>query len=272
MSSSKRISISIQPVNYADVHACAQITANAFAVDPHTIVKNLGQEPYDMYGIIRSMFLGTLHRRRQIWVKAVDEETGEIIGHAGWAFPRADEALVPRKGPVDDESAAKDLRDKTGNASQRKNDGPVEHKTGGEKKKREGGEEDSIDRLKALEDRDMEHWQTNIIPKDKPCMLITGLHVPISHQSRGVGSALLRHGNAIADKLGLTIWVHSSHQAYEAYRKAGFEAVRVLDLDLDEWAPRAPMDHEEVMGVKGSGKWGRYIIRYMKREPAKQAS
>ncbi|KAK5989602.1 hypothetical protein PT974_07856 [Cladobotryum mycophilum] len=255
MSSSKPASVSIQPVNYADIHACAQITSEAFAVDPHTIVKNLGQKPYDMYDIMRGMFLDALDRKRQIYVKAVDEETGEIVGHAGWAFKGVDEAEIPWKGPVDDKSAAKDEREKKDEPTDDTNDS-------GEKNK-----EDSIDRLKTLESRDMDHWQTNIIPKDDPCMIITGLHVAVAHQSQGIGSGLLNYGNTIADKLGLTIWVHSSHQAYEAYKKSGFVAVRVLDLNLDEWAPRGPREGEAVMGDKGNDKWGRYIIRYMKRDP-----
>jgi hypothetical protein len=41
----------------------------------------------------------------------------------------------------------------------------------------------------------------------------------------------------------------------------------VLGIDLDEYAPREPGEGEEVMGEKGSGIWGRYIIRYMQRTP-----
>ena len=259
MPPSKRISVSIQPLNYADIPACAQITSSAFAVDPHTTVKNLGRKPYHMYDIICSMLLDSLDRKTQIYVKAIDEETAETVGHAGWAFKGVDEAVIPWRGPGDDKLAA--TKEHQGKKDELKNQ---DKSDSGETK-----EEDSIDRLKALEARDMEHWQSNIVPKDKPCMFITGLHVSIVHQSQGVGSALLQYGNAIADKLGLTIWVHSSHQAYEAYKKFGFEVVRELDLDLDEWAPRRPREDEEVMGDKGSGKWGRYIIRYMKRDPKK---
>lgn len=217
-----------------------------------------------MYDIFHSMLLDSLGRKRQICVKAIDDETGEIVGHAGWAFKGVDEAAIPWKGPADDKLAADEEPHgkKDGQKIEDKKNELTNEANGKERQ-----EEDSIDRLKALEDGDMEHWQSNIVPKDKPCMFITGLHVSISHQSRGIGSALLQHGNAIADKLGLTIWVHSSHQAYEAYKKFRFETVRELDLDLDEWAPRGPRENEEVMGDKGSGKWGRYVIRYMKRDP-----
>ncbi|KAI1370365.1 acyl-CoA N-acyltransferase [Hypoxylon crocopeplum] len=257
MSSGNRLSVSIQPLDYADIPTCSSITAEAFSRDPHTTVKNLGQEPYDMYSISRDEFLRCLEKKTYVFCKAVDKETGEIVAHVGWAFRGLDPSLVPWSGPRDaklvEEQQEQGMSD--GSKSQDKKDG------------REEKEDDPIKRLHALEDADMEFWITKIVPADKPCIFLVGLIVSPLHQSRGVGSALIRHGNAIADNLGLDIWVHSSHQAYEAYKKSGFKTVKELDIDLDEYAPRPPEEGEEVMGEKGSGKWGRYIIRYMKRTP-----
>ncbi|KAI0841257.1 acyl-CoA N-acyltransferase [Hypoxylon sp. FL0890] len=260
MSSGKGISVSIQPLNYADIPACARITSSAFSVDPHTIVKQLGRQPYDMYTISRSGFLDTLHKKNYVYVKAVDDKTGEILGHAGWAFRGMDQARIPWNGPGDPKPA----EDEQGQMQGKSDETKSEDKDGEQEK-----EENSIDCLHALEDADMQYWLSNLVPTDAPCMFVVGLIVSPSHQSRGVGRALISHGNAIADDLGLSIWVHSSHQAYEAYKKFGFETVRELDIDLDEYAPRGPEDGEPVMGEKGSGRWGRYIIRYMKRIPRK---
>lgn len=259
MSSSKRIAVSILPLNYVDIPTCSQNVASAFSVDPHTIVKQLGRKPYDMYTMSYKTFFNGLQKKTQIYVKAVDEETGDIIGHASWVFRGVDQNLVPWVGPGDEKPMEVE---------------PVANATKMEANERkdseEIGQESSIDRLHALEDADIQDWVNNQIPSNTPCIFINGLIVSPSNQSRGVGSALLQYGNAIADSLGLSIWVHSSHQAYEACKKAEFEAVRVLDLDLDEYAPRGPREGEEVMGEKGSGKWGRYIIRYMQRTPKKQ--
>ncbi|KAI1771014.1 acyl-CoA N-acyltransferase [Hypoxylon cercidicola] len=247
MSSGKRISVSIQPLHYADIPACARITSSAFSVDPHTIVKGLGREPFDMYTISRSGFFNTLDRKNYIYVKAVDDETGEIVGHAGWSFRGLDPGLIPWVGPGDTKPMAEE-REK----GQEKGEIPKDEN------KKDDGEvgKDSIDRLHALEDADMQYWLSNLVSADMPCVIIIGLIVSPSYQSRGVGSALIQHGNHIADDLGLSVWVHSSHQAYEAYKKYGFEAVRELDINLDEYAPRGPEDGEEVMGEKGSGSWG----------------
>ncbi|KAI8629769.1 acyl-CoA N-acyltransferase [Xylariaceae sp. FL1651] len=259
MSYSKRISVSIQPLQYADAHTCAQIASSAFSVDPHTIVKQLGRKPFDMYAISFSGFLSALHKKTCIYVKAIDEETGEIVGHAGWAFRGVDEGLIPWRGPGDEKPAEEEQgkKDKSGDENTKDSE--------------EGKKEDSIDRLHALENDDMQHWLSVLMPSDTPCMFIIGLIVSPSHQSRRVGSALIQYGNTIADDLGLSMWVHSSHQAYEAYRKFGFEVVRELDIDLDEYAPRGPKEEEETMAEKGSGKWGTYIIRYMKRLPKQRS-
>ncbi|KAF3058728.1 hypothetical protein GL218_05489 [Daldinia childiae] len=231
MSSGKPISISIQPLNYADIPVCARITSSAFSVDPHTIVKQLGRKPFDMYDISRSGFFDTLHRKTYIYVKAVDEETGGIVGHAGWAFRGLDPALVPWNGPGDTKPAEEEQERR-----QTKNDETDEHECA------EGKEKNSIDRLHALEDADMQLWLSDLVPSDTPCIFVIGLTVSPSYQSRGVGSALLRYGNSIADDLGLSMWVHSSHQAYEAYKKFGFETTKELDIDLDEYAPRGPTE------------------------------
>ncbi|KAI1141930.1 acyl-CoA N-acyltransferase [Hypoxylon sp. FL0543] len=262
VSSDKGISVSVEPLNYADIPACARITASAFSVDPHTTVKQLGRRPYDMYAISRSGFLNTLHKKNYIYVKAVDDATGEILGHAGWAFRGVDQASVPWSGPGDAKPAEEERGQGQEDCDEAKNEAK---KANGEEK-----EENSIDRLHALEDADMQYWLSSIVPTDARCMFVVGLIVSPSHQSRGVGRALISHGNAIADELGLPVWVHSSHQAYEAYGKFGFETVRKLDIDLDEYAPRGPEEGEPVMGEKGSGRWGRYIVRYMKRTPKRK--
>lgn len=251
--------VSIQPLHYADIPICSQHVASAFAVDPHTIVKQLGQKPYDMRIMSYTGFLEGLPKKTHIYVKAVDKETGDIVGHASWAFRGVEQKVVPWDGPGDERPAE--------NATATDSTGAAEVETEGREETKGKG---SIDRLHALERADIQDWVDNQIPSDTPCMFVNGLIVSPSHQSRGVGSALLQHGNAIADSLGLAIWVHSSHQAYEAYKKAGFEVERVLDIDLDEYAPRGPREGEEVMGDKGSRRWGRYIIRYMRRMPKKQ--
>lgn len=169
-----------------------------------------------------------------------------------------DTDLVPWNGPSDGKSQGSDAVEViTETAEDGQEDGS------------DKGEQSSIDRLHALEDADIQEWVTKQIPPGQ-CIFINSLNVSPSYQSSGVGSTLLQYGNAIADRLRSSIWVHSSHQAFKAYQKAGFEVRRTPDLDLDEYTPRPPQNDEEVMEEKDSGKWGRYIIRYMERIPEKR--
>ncbi|PVI03996.1 hypothetical protein DM02DRAFT_519624 [Periconia macrospinosa] len=263
MAENNSVSLSIQPLQYKDITVCAQITAKAFSTDRHTIVKQLGSKPFDMYEVSRDGFLATLHRDTYVYVKAVDEESGEILGHAGWGFRGVDVSKIPRQGPSDKapmpEQHAEQEKDKKRN-EEKNND------------ESEPVKENGIDRLHALEGADMQHMMSELMPPGTSCMFVIGLIVAPSHQSRGVGSALIKYGADMADRLGIFTWVHSSDQAWKAYAKFGYQVVKELDLDLDEYAPQSPgIKWDKALEGTEEGvtedKWGRYVIRYMKRLP-----
>lgn len=243
--------VSIKPLDFSDIETCAALTAAAFATDPHTIVKQLGQQPYDMFTMTRSGLAENLKRPNFVYVKAVDKQD-TIIGYAGWVISGASQ----RRAPV---RVAGDEKSDMGNGQVTEPDNP---KGGGET------EEDPIKRLHSLEEAETQYWLQNLVPENMSCMFVVGLTVSPSYKGRGIGTALLRHGNAIAEKQGLSIWVHSSDQAYAAYKKAGFETRRELRIDLDEYAPRPPHDGEPTMAEKHDGRWGEYVIRYMERNRA----
>ncbi|KAK8141024.1 hypothetical protein G3M48_001020 [Beauveria asiatica] len=233
-----KLNVKIESLSYADIDACAEISR---------------RDGYDMHRMARRGYLGNPERKTMVLVKAVDVDVGSIVGYGGCAFPNVKQASIPWIGPAD---------------AKPQEQGPKSE--AGDKVTREPGQTlkpDAIERPHALEDKDMQYFQYKVIPAGEPCITVMGLAVAPAHQSPGVGSALLGNGNTIADRLRLTIWAHSSHQAVDAYGKAGFEPVRVLHLDLDEYEPRPLGDNEPVMGNKRSGKWGHYVIQYMKREP-----
>lgn len=262
MASKERLTIDIQPLQYADISTCARITAAAFSTDRHTLVKQLGGKPFDMYDVSCDGFLATLHRKNYVYVKAVNS-IGNIVGHAGWGFRGVYEADIASEGPADRIEDHEQVKG-TGNKSQ--DEGRVELGTNEEKA------ENGIDRLHALEDADMQHAMAWLMPPGTSCMYIIGLIVSPDFQSQGVGSALIEFGNAIADRLGIFTWVHSSDQAWKAYAKLGFETVKELPVDLDEYAPSPPgKTLAERLEGTGEGvtehRWGEYTIRYMKRLP-----
>ncbi|KAM3502483.1 hypothetical protein MY10362_004827 [Beauveria mimosiformis] len=194
-----KLNVKIESLNYADIDACADISRDSFAIVPHTIIKQLGRHGYNMHGMARQGYLGNLERKNMVFVKAVDVDVGSIVGYGGWVF-------LHEQGPKTEAG------DKVTQVPDFKR------------------EPDAIEPLHALEDEDMQYFQYKVIPAAEPCMIVMGIAVAPAHQSRGVGSALLGHGNAIADRLGIPIWVHSLERAVDAYGKAGFEPVRVLHL------------------------------------------
>ncbi|KAI0977575.1 acyl-CoA N-acyltransferase [Xylaria arbuscula] len=249
-SGTREMPVSIQALNFHDIPACAQLTAAAFATDPHTIVKQFGRQPYDMFTMTSSSLEESFKRENFIYVKAVDEQ-GAVVGHAGWVISGAGQKRAPSRNTADERLVAE-------NGQGAETDKPKE--CGGVK-------EDPIERLHSLEEADTQYWLRDLVPGDMPCMFVVGLTVSPSHQGQGIGSALLRYGNDIAEEKGLSIWAHSSHQAYATYKKIGFETRHELRIDLDDYAPRPPREGESTMAGRQDGKWGHYVIRYMERKP-----
>ncbi|KAJ3490522.1 hypothetical protein NLG97_g5763 [Lecanicillium saksenae] len=70
--------------------------------------------------------------------------------------------------------------------------------------------------------------------------------------------------SGICDDNSVFAWVHSSDPAWGMYQKSGFEVIRSLDIDLDEYAPCKPPGEGE------DAKWGHYVFRYMKYFPKTQ--
>ncbi|UKZ66980.1 uncharacterized protein TrAtP1_008144 [Trichoderma atroviride] len=119
-------------------------------------------------------------------------------------------------------------------------------------------EDDPIKRLETLTSGDLDAWQKEVMPEGTKCLIVVGLSVSPKFQRRGIGSALLRWGTSICDQKGVFAWVHSSEPAWRAYEKAGFQVIRSLDVDLDEYAPCSPPNEGP------DAKWGHYVFRYMK--------
>lgn len=51
-------------------------------------------------------------------------------------------------------------------------------------------------------------------------------------QGRGAGTALVKHGIAIAEEKKLPVWLEASPAGYPLYKKLGFKDVEHHDIDL----------------------------------------
>ena len=96
---------------------------------------------------------------------------------------------------------------------------------------------------------------------DTRYMLLNTLMTEPRYQGRGVGTALVRWGNARADADNVPSFLQGSAFAYKLYLKHGWKIVEQFDVDLREWLPHGKRDD---MG------YGNYSYRYMIRLPKPQ--
>ncbi|TWU78150.1 hypothetical protein ED733_007534 [Metarhizium rileyi] len=238
----------IAGVQLEDVPEIGQLTADAFVNDRQTQMKNLGKEPYDMKKITMESLPDMLHNPRCVAIKAVNNESGEIMGICNWGFRGFKPEEMPKV-----EGKPLPLQQKPTETDKE------QHATEGKGKTTDEEEgTDPIARLQALTGADLEAWMEEVMPEGTRCLFIIGLSVSPKYQGRGVGSALLRWGTDICDGKDVFAWVHSSEPAWPMYEKCGFQTIRCLDVDLDNYAPVHPPNEGP------DAKWGHYVFRYMK--------
>ncbi len=251
----------IEALQLEDVPAAAQLFARSFDNDRQTQMKNLGQrEPYDLkkYGL--EAMPDFFRSPRCVFLKAVDRETGELMGFCNWGFKGFAGSEMPavpgRVQPPEPESEPAPPADQGKKEQEEENDKRT-------KEEPQSVSEDPIDRLQAFTSKDLNDWATEAMNEAPKSMYIIFLAVLPKYQGRGVGSALLRWGTNVCERHGIFARVSSSEPAWRMYQKSGFQVVRTLDVDLDEYAPCPPP------GEGPGAKWGHYVFRYMKYLPSR---
>jgi len=248
--------IKIVPITYADFLPLQHMGEAACVGDRQTQLKKLGNISYLVPGHQASKykdFVEALQNPKHISIKAIDSTTGEAVGSLRFVFHGFEPAELPEVPDRGDKSSIKaqmesfvadDVRIRQELQKQGVSDTQKRRNT-------------MIDRFEAMENADFDSWQSLIMQPSTRCLIIAGFFVSPAHQHQGIGSSLLKYATDLADRHKVFMWVHSSEAAFRAYEKAGFVVSRTLDVDLDEWAAEPPPK---------SGKWGHYVIRYMRRE------
>jgi len=248
--------LSILPAALVDVPHMAKVSAQAFEVDRHTVMKTYGAVKYDMEKGGLESYPKEINSKKVAFLKAVDPVTGEIMGWCAWGFRGLAEDEIPIiEGAVKDDEVGDGIWRDKGNKLAKKPAEPAEATS-----EAPAVVDDGVRRLNKMTDDDITDWMMKMMPDGTRCMFVVGLTVDPKFQRRGVGKALLKWGTETADRLAIWIWVHSSQGAKTTYESAGFEPVGKLEIDLDEWAPIPPPpehDHD------GSGKWGIYTLTYL---------
>ncbi|KAK1251436.1 hypothetical protein MKX07_006915 [Trichoderma sp. CBMAI-0711] len=263
----------IKALQLEDVPEAAQLSSDAFLADRQTQMKALGRNPFNLKEYHMQSLPEMLKSPRCVILKAVDNATGAFAGFCNWGLigfspsemPELEGRIQPPERPAAaPASQSEDEKDEEEKHNKGREEAPPPKQsiTPGPEAVLDA-EDDPIERLQALTGADLDAWQKEVMPPGTKCLVVIGLSVSPKFQRRGIGSALLRWGTKICDEAGVFAWVHSSEPAWRTYEKAGFEVIRCLDVDLDEYAPCPPPD-------EGPGaKWGHYVFRYMKYFPAK---
>lgn len=147
--------------------------------------------------------------------KAVDRETGAIIGAARWSI-HADEEVIDKS--VEEESRGgveafrvPELREAVASAFYR---GLLEGKR-------------EIMGIKEDED--------GKVLKLKPRVDLESLFTHPDHQGKGVGKALLQRCIQDAEALGLVAYLEATEEGLPLYAKSGFESIRTNVFDAKEF-------------------------------------
>lgn len=246
MTSSRAPSFSLQPVVEEDIPELTALSALTFETDRHTQLKAAHPtKPYDHAAGTPESIRHWLSLPQKVEVtKAVDTETGQIVGSVGWVFRGFDRdpAGVTENPPEPTKQPANSVSSeyaKTGSADL-----------------------DPLEQLGELTDDHFAQFMKRMMPPGTRCMFIAGIQVHPDHQGKGIGRALVRKGTDRADAEGVICWVHSSEAGAGLFPRCGFEVDETLEIDLDEWAGKM-----DLKPPAGDEKWGTYTFRYFVRQP-----
>lgn len=89
-------------------------------------------------------------------------------------------------------------------------------------------------------------------------MLLKGLFTDHAFQKRGMGNAMVQHGNRIADSECVPILLQASERGWPIYARQAFKTVQHLDIDLASWTSE---------GWNDDAGCRTYRFRYILRRP-----
>ena len=223
------------PAEPADISALAtlQMAACRFDLDTRLIV------PSDttFEGVAISMVQSQIASPEYLIMKAVHPENGDIMGWGSWRFVHYPEIDAKIKQQAE---AASTTNDPTGSRSMP-----------------EQVESDTSSSLGSSSEKHLREVMDSWMGERK-FLLLTILVTEPRYQRRGVGSALVRWGNAKADADNVPGFLEGSPFAFKLYLECGWKLVEKHDVDLSEWTP---------YGKRYDMGYGIYSHYYMIRLP-----
>lgn len=243
--------VTIIPATEDDIPALIKIHTAAFRSDLFSILMLLNRDEDAHQNLMRKSIDHWFADPHTQIIKAVDHDTGQILGWACWALKGAESDEV-EKGEGKDEGAGKQK------ASSQPGEANATEETPPPPPPKPETQKDPARILGGLMAKEMIKWESVHLKPLKKYWVLEALSTDPSVQGRGVGSKLVQWGIETADAVnpGLACYAHASPAGHGLYARAGFEEDDRSEFDLSEWAP----------GGKGGGRgWGVYVFRYMLR-------
>lgn len=245
---------SIESVVAVDYPALAEISGASMSTDKHTLLKAAHPtNPYDHAGGMFGAFehWGSLPKNRIDFVKAVDNNTGEILGYICWGL-RLEKTQPSAEQKPEEAQNKREVEKPSVTVSE-------------DYVKTENPALDALAQLEELTSSHLAGYQKKVMPPSVRCMYVITIAVHPTHQNRGVGTALLKHGTDRADSEGVFCWVHASEAGAGTFRKCEFEVDETLEINLDE-----PASKMAINPPPGQEQWGTYTFTYMIRQPKRR--
>ncbi|KAI7088378.1 hypothetical protein KC356_g3289 [Hortaea werneckii] len=207
------MTINVLPLQPADIHAFVRLELEDFRTHPRMpMLWPRGFTP-DLYAYYENNKAQSLQKETSRILKAVDDETGEIVAVAQWTF-----ALRGK----DDGSKTLQFTD----------DQPPANWP-------EGGNWE----LRRFFKIEWETWRAKTMG-GKPYIELNVLVTHPKHERRGAATQLLRWECEQADKLGFAMCLESTPTGLRLYERFGFRAEKVIKADMRDFGWTEPYDED----------------------------
>ncbi|KAJ5199672.1 Acyl-CoA N-acyltransferase [Penicillium cf. griseofulvum] len=219
----------IQPCFPEDAPGLAATMMGARLTDPHWryLWENPSAESIIPGAIKRvpwTLMSSTETKRHQ---KAIDVETGQVVGYARWSLP----PIMAKKGDVwlEAQVAERTSADRAMYETQYQ-----ENTRNGQPIGLKGGE------MMRYRSRPLEEADARIMPGG-PFLTLDYLTTDPSFWRRGIGRMLVQSGLQIADQQGIKTYVMSEPAALKLYLSLGFQLVDTVSVDYSQYGGTEPV-------------------------------
>ena len=223
------------PAELSDIPALARLYVAAFRFDLDTRLIIPSDTAFEEFVV--HMLQDQMASSEWIIMKAVHPENGDIMGWGGWQLVHYPEIDAKVRQQAEAASTTNDVSGVENVTSQAESHPPSDLMSSNAEHTR----------------KVMRSWMGN-----RQFLLLNTLATDPRYQRRGVGTALVKWGNAKADADNVPGFLEGSPVAYKLYLACGWKLVEKYDVDLGEWTP---------YGKRHDMGYGIYSHYYMIRLP-----